>query len=297
MPKISVIIPTYNRSDVLPRAINSVLNQTCQDFEIIVADDGSNDNTKSIVIKLQKKDNRIKYFYQENSGGPAKPLNLGIKNSIGEYITFLGGDDEFAPTYLEELLEPFIITNNKVDITSCGGKIPKYKNIDGANIIKTALSHKPIIAGIMFFKRQLIDKVGFYDEKLKIAEDTDLCIRFAKTNCNFKFIHKQLYLIHYHKSSITKNIQPSEKIKILKYFIQKHFYLYEKDCQSYSTMLGNIGAMYICDGNISDGRKYIIMAIKKYPFDFKNCLMLILSLLGKNVFYYFHKLKRLRLQS
>jgi glycosyltransferase involved in cell wall biosynthesis len=66
----------------LPRSIKSVLNQTYQDFELIVVDDGSTDSTRELVEEFQKKDSRTKYIFQENSGGPAKPINTGIKNSI-----------------------------------------------------------------------------------------------------------------------------------------------------------------------------------------------------------------------
>ena len=106
-PKVSVIIPTYNRANLLARAIKSVLNQTFQDFELIVVDDGSTDNTRKVVEEFQKKDSRIKYIFQENSGGPAKPINTGIKNSKGEYITILEDDDEFLPQKLQKQVELF----------------------------------------------------------------------------------------------------------------------------------------------------------------------------------------------
>ncbi|GAI16908.1 unnamed protein product [marine sediment metagenome] len=70
-PKVSVIIPTYNRANLLPRTIKSVLNQTFRDFELIIVDDGSTDNTKQVIERFQT-DLRVKYIYQENSGGPAK---------------------------------------------------------------------------------------------------------------------------------------------------------------------------------------------------------------------------------
>src|SRR5437868_7134370 len=96
MPKVSVIIPTYNRGKLITRAVNSVLNQTFNDFEIIIVDDGSKDETKNILMPYQnQKKNRIKYFYQENRGISAA-RNRGIKESTGEYIAFLDSDDEWV---------------------------------------------------------------------------------------------------------------------------------------------------------------------------------------------------------
>ena len=95
-PTVSVIIPTYNRAHLVGRAIKSVLNQTYRDFEIIVVDDGSTDNTKDIIKEFQKKDKRIKYIpYEKNKGGSAA-RNTGIKAAKGEYIAFLDSDDEWA---------------------------------------------------------------------------------------------------------------------------------------------------------------------------------------------------------
>ncbi|HEY5588734.1 MAG TPA: glycosyltransferase family 2 protein, partial [Candidatus Paceibacterota bacterium] len=93
-PKISVIIPTYNRANLIRNTIMGVINQTFTDWELLVVDDGSTDNTKEIVDELIKNDNRIKYFYQEASGGPSSPRNLGIEKATGEYVAFLDSDDE-----------------------------------------------------------------------------------------------------------------------------------------------------------------------------------------------------------
>lgn len=96
MPSVSVIITTYNRANLVSRAIDSVLNQTYKDFELIIIDDGSTDNTKSLIDSYLQKDKRIVYFYQENKGWPSA-LNKGIELSKGEYIAFLDSDNEWLP--------------------------------------------------------------------------------------------------------------------------------------------------------------------------------------------------------
>ena len=102
MPKVSVIIPTYNYGKYIEKAIDSVLAQTYKDFEIIVVDDGSTDNTREI-IETRYKD-KVRYFYQENKGAPVA-RNKGIKESMGEYLVFLDADDWLMPMALLSRLE------------------------------------------------------------------------------------------------------------------------------------------------------------------------------------------------
>lgn len=104
--KVSVIIPTYNRAEFISDAIESVLNQTFEDYEIIIVDDGSTDNTKQIV---QSYTSKVKYYYQEQSG-VSSARNYGIKAATGEYIAFLDSDDQFLPQKLEKQVE--VLENN-----------------------------------------------------------------------------------------------------------------------------------------------------------------------------------------
>ena len=105
IPTISIIIPTFNRAHLLERTINSVLKQTYTDFEIIIIDDASQDNTKDIVQRFKNKN--IKYLRQnENKGAPAA-RNRGIQEAKGRYIAFLDSDDEWVPEKLEKQLALF----------------------------------------------------------------------------------------------------------------------------------------------------------------------------------------------
>ena len=107
---VSVIIPTYNRAKLLKRAIESVLNQTFQDFELIVVDDGSTDDTKEIVKSFNNQ--KIIYIYQENFGGAALPKNVGIKMAQGKYIAILDSDDEWLPEKLQKQVTLFERSKN-----------------------------------------------------------------------------------------------------------------------------------------------------------------------------------------
>lgn len=102
---ISVILPTYNRAHLLIRALNSILIQTYQDFEILVIDDCSSDNTQCIIEEF--KDDRIIYIRHENNRGVAAARNSGLAAAKGQYIAFLDSDDEWLPTKLQRQLESF----------------------------------------------------------------------------------------------------------------------------------------------------------------------------------------------
>ena len=104
MPKVSVIIPTYNRQDLVQEAIDSVLNQTFRDWELIVVDDGSTDQTPSVL--QERYDSRIIYIYQENQGESAA-RNRGLYSATGEYVAFLDSDDLWHPKKLQRQIEVF----------------------------------------------------------------------------------------------------------------------------------------------------------------------------------------------
>ena len=114
MPKVSVIIPTYNCAQYINRAIDSVLNQTFKDVEIIVADDGSTDNTSDELTPLIE-DNVVTYLYQDNKGA-ASARNYGISNSSGKYIAFLDADDKWLPGMLTRCLA--VIEKDGCDLVS-----------------------------------------------------------------------------------------------------------------------------------------------------------------------------------
>jgi len=116
-PTVSVIIPAYNRAHLIGRAIKSVLNQAYQDFELIIIDDCSTDNTDEVVREFQKKDNRIIYLKHDQNKGGSAARNTGIKVSKSEYIAFLDSDDEWLPEKLEIQMEAILKQN--VSMVTC----------------------------------------------------------------------------------------------------------------------------------------------------------------------------------
>jgi len=103
LPAISIITPVYNTGEYLERCLLSIINQSFADFEVVMVDDGSTDNSAEIIRDFLQKDNRIKYYYQENQG-PGAARNLGVVKALGEYITFVDSDDTIDPDLLEKVM-------------------------------------------------------------------------------------------------------------------------------------------------------------------------------------------------
>lgn len=112
MPKVSIIVPVYNAEKVLRRCLDSILNQSYKDFELIVINDGSKDKSIKIINEYKEKDNRVKVIDNKNNG-VSETRNIGIKASVGEYIQFIDSDDYIEPYMIEETL--IKIEENKAD--------------------------------------------------------------------------------------------------------------------------------------------------------------------------------------
>ncbi|MFX1394814.1 MAG: glycosyltransferase family 2 protein [Promethearchaeota archaeon] len=184
---VSVITPTHNRANIIKEAINSVLNQTYKNFEYIIVDNGSTDNTEEIVRSF--KDERIKYIWQENSGSPAGSRNTGMMAATGYYIAFCDSDDLWLPQKLEKQIEIFekyddlllVATNaifypEKFKLFKNVLSISKNKKITFRNILK----RNNIIISTILMKRIVVDILGLMDENPHIWEDYDYWLRLLK---------------------------------------------------------------------------------------------------------------------
>lgn len=129
MTKITVVVPIYNSDRFLERCIRSVINQTFQDIEVLLINDGSNDKSGQICDKYAEKDSRITVYHKKNQG-VSSARNLAIDKAKGEYICFVDSDDEIDKCMLEELHK--LINNNNADIVICGHKsiYPNNKVVD-----------------------------------------------------------------------------------------------------------------------------------------------------------------------
>ncbi len=183
-PLVSVIIPVYNRYQFLKEAIDSVLSQTFQNFELIIVDDGS-DNT-SYLINNEYKD-KIIYIRHKTNRGVAAARNSGIKVASGKLIAFLDSDDLWLPKKLEEQViymekNPDILISQTEEIWIRNGKRVNPKKIhkkEGGYIFERSLKLCLISPSSVIIRKELLDKVGLFDEELIAAEDYDLWLRIT----------------------------------------------------------------------------------------------------------------------
>ncbi|NLZ74794.1 glycosyltransferase [Candidatus Falkowbacteria bacterium] len=207
MPKVSVIIITYNRADLLSRAINSVLFQDYQDFELLIIDDASTDNTSEIVRAFN--DNRIKYYLNEKNLGIAKSRNKGISLAVGEYIAMLDSDDYWISR--DKLTRQVVYLDTYLDVALIGTAIrcederatvlkEDIFETDDKNIRNKLLWKNQFAQSSVLFKKKAFSG---YNDSLDIGEDYDL---WLKIGCDYKLANlpdiMTAYLIH--DKSITK---------------------------------------------------------------------------------------------
>ena len=290
MIKVSVIIPTYNRANLLKRAIRSVLAQTYRNFELIVVDDGSTDNTKQICSNIRFE--HIKCVREEsNFGGAARPKNTGIKISQGEYIAILDDDDQWLPKKLEEQIK-FLEKYPDVAIVGCNFlinekkeyKIPHYKNVFKRMLVTDDMGP----GSTMMYKREVFDKVGLFDENLKSGQDKEMRIRLS-LKFKFGFIRKPLVIYYIGHDSLSSKLNISRMEKDWEYIYNKYKKYYTKSL--YGNKLRYDGTRYMMLGFPKKARKSFIYSIKNNPLNIKSYLYFFISLFKKRFYQGLTKIK------
>ena len=213
MTEITVIICTYNREETLARAIESVLEQTVDDFEMLIIDDGSTDRTARIIKRYEHEDDRVRSITHDRNRGTAAARNTGIETAAGDYISFLDSDDKLKPTFLERSRR--VVTKMP---PSCAGthvaleyqKDGEYHGVFEADPVVPAANQigtRPLdlarMGGLMI-RSSVFDTVGLFDERFEYAEDTDYWIRLLQRYW-LAGITEPLYVYHLHNEQLTQH--------------------------------------------------------------------------------------------
>ena len=274
---ISVIIPTYNSGIFIGEAIHSVLCQTCTDYEIIVIDDGSTDNTREII---EKNFPQVRYFYIPNQG-VSRARNYGIRMARGEFIAFLDADDLWLPEKLEKQLEVFkadqelmlVFTEHRVFDTNGFRKqlFFKKKRLMKGDIVKNIFFYSHVTTSTVVVRRHVFQEVGFFEENLKAAEDDNLWMRIAlkfrihlidEVLVNYRWTEKSL-------SRTAANLFDGD-LKNIELIEKKH-----KDLRKHlgqanirrkkSDIYNFYGYFFFSKGDHAMAKRYLIKSIAFYP--------------------------------
>ncbi len=205
MPKVSVLIPTYNRQHYLGEAIRSVQAQTCSDWELVVADDGSGDDTRAVVEACG---GAVRYLYQPNQG-VSSARNLAFRESTGEYVLFLDSDDTLLPNALADL-SAALDANPACDVVYSDGYV---MNEDGnrcatlsdygprpfVDTLEAFVVGSPLGLASTMIRRTALQRIeGPFDPQMVGYEDWDMFLRLKAAGCAFHFVPSMTYCYRFH---------------------------------------------------------------------------------------------------
>ncbi len=287
MSKVSVVIPAYNSMKYLPTTLESVLNQTFIDFEVLVINDGSSDGTVEWASKLT--DPRVKLISQANQGLPGA-RNTGIAHSQGEYIAFLDADDLWEPTKLEKQVrcldeqpEVGVVYTWSLLIDDQGNSTGRFHAEQGEGNLwqQFLLGKDPIANGsAAMVRRCWFGRVGLFDTRLKSAEDLDMWLRIA-AHYPFAGVKEPLTLYRQHPNSMSKNrprMFDSLRIVIEKAFQSVPMELLHLRNQAYASIFLGLAWLSIGDGDYTKAIAFRKQALLHRPQVFFSERLIRLSL-------------------
>ncbi|MEN3970522.1 glycosyltransferase [Acinetobacter sp. BWR-L5] len=220
-PLISVYIPTYNRLELLKRAVQSVQNQTYKNFEIIIVDDNSSDGTQDFLVGLTKVDSRIRYFFKDKNSGACVSRNIAINLAQGELITGLDDDDYFLPHRLEFFLDYWVNKKREDSIALFTSNIKSEKSNQAKEhslfskkyFKKDDLLFANYVGNQIFTETKTLRQVSGFDESFCMWQDLELWYRVGDLG-NFEHVDKPTYF--FDTSHLYGRISEAKSEKIFK---------------------------------------------------------------------------------
>ena len=304
-PTVSIIIPTYNREKLIGKAIKSVLEQTFSDFELIVVDDASTDQTQTAVEQFQ--DLRIRYLHHQKNAGVCAARNTGLAAAQGRYIAFLDSDDEWRSDKLEKQIARFETAPERVgviytwlQIIDEQGNSQKLRQPTARGDLQQDLIYDNIIGtpSTLMVKRDYIQKTEGFDTRLRCCEDWDMWLQLARY-CEFDVIEEPLVQYRNHAEKGRGSTNHSAVVTGYMIFSQKHhttLFQHYRQIGSFSQAqkadyLLNNGRRLLCHGNaiqnngaITLGRKYLQTAWQANPFNFQIAFHYLSSQFGSDLY-------------
>ena len=218
MPRVSIVIPTYNRADLLPFTLKSALEQTFADREIMVIDNASTDETPQLMAQYA---GAVRYIRKPVNKGLVDSYNMGIRESAGEFVFLLDSDDTIHPTTLAKQVN-YLDQHPHVDLVRTAGF---YVDLHGNKIARMRISPtgpgRHMLASLVFgnfemcgsilYRRATLQRVGDQDDSLPVYGDWDYSLRMAMMDCQFGFVPEPLFFYRFHAGNSMKKVQAVEQ--------------------------------------------------------------------------------------
>jgi len=293
MTRVTVVIPSYNRTQFIAEAIQSVLEQTFRDFELIVVDDGSTDDTAAVVGDFT--DPRLRYVYQTNQERSAA-RNHGLRLAQGEYVAFLDSDDVWLPTKLEHQVT-LLDAGPAVGLVYTGAYIfegqrtfteqrPRWRG----RVLKALLIEDNVVCGsgaTPLVRRACFDRVGGFDETPGIygVEDWDMWLRLAAAGYEFDFVPQPLARCRVHGTNTQKDAEKMERATrafFAKVLAQPAYFASGEISRTrvQSLMELMVGRAYYIARQMGFARRHFLRSLWLYPLQGRAVEYLLRSLLG-----------------
>lgn len=294
MTVVSVITPTYNRESTLLRTINSVLNQTYTNFEYIIVDDCSTDNTKRLVKEID--DERLKYIKLDKNRGANAARNEGIRQAQGKYISFLDSDDQFTPEHLIKIVSVLEEAPSQVGGVYTSERHVKNNKCVDINSAKLELSNsKQVIHDYpaggfsgLTFRAEIFNTVGLLDESLRAFQDREFLVRLLM-KYELHPISDNLVIYNIHEGRLSNNAK--RKLSALNNFSNKHKSIFGRREWGYIHYTKGFLLMKD-DCPTNDARKCFFKAVWNDPLRPRFLLQLVFSLFGRSGFILLNQIKR-----
>lgn len=296
-PFFSIIIPAYNTSNFIRDALDSVLYQTFDEYEIIIVNDGSKDDTLDVIEAyfpdLKKSDYRI---INQNNRGIAAARNIGIENSKGDFVAFLDADDTWQAEKLAEVKEVIVNIPN-VDLITHDEYVESYGKLSSVHKCKGFDKYEDLLfkgnsmsTSATVVRRNKLIEAGLFSENKHFngVEDYDLWLRLSKI-CKFYFIHKMLGTYRDHPAGISKNL--SKQLQHSFNILEHHFSQWPDTSLKYrllmrkrrSQMYMGSGLKFNNMGEYSEARGCLWKALSEYIFNWKAWILLLFNILHLSI--------------
>lgn len=279
--KVSVILPCYNGARWLSRAIESVLSQVYENFELVIVDDGSTDISKEIIASYLS-DKRVRYVYQTNRGFSAA-LNRGIRESSGDFIGFIGQDDLWLPDKLKLQIGHLTKHEDRDLVHSSYYSVDSEERIIGVvkAMVPDFFSKQELITRLflnnfigfetVLVKRKCFDLVGFFDEHMMAFSDHDLWLRIAG-NFNIGYLDKELVKKREHDFQLSKAkiaFALRDEFLIVKKAIERYPFLKKAEKEKLASLYYALGITLLQKGDYKKAKQELVKAIIYQPWKLK----------------------------